>query len=105
MAIYELFIVRTFPCGQSAKPLKLPNAFPPRKVKFVNGILDRIRQDVLRPAARRSNVPAGAMIGDLHLHSHHSDGLLEPSEVVESLIHRVEGSFTDHDSREGWQEM
>ena len=47
------------------------------------------------------------MIGDLHLHSHHSDGLLGPSEVVQraSSIGLKVLSLTDHDSREGWQEM
>ena len=47
------------------------------------------------------------MIGDLHLHSHHSDGLLGPSEVVQraSSIGLKVLSLTDHDSREGRQEM
>ena len=45
--------------------------------KFVNGILDKMRGEILRPAR------SGEMkFADLHLHTHFSDGTFTPEELV-----------------------
>lgn len=47
------------------------------------------------------------MTGDLHLHSHHSDGLLDPATIVERAASLGLGgiALTDHDSIGGWETM
>ena len=45
--------------------------------KFVNGILDKIRGELMRPAQNRE-----MKFADLHLHTHFSDGTFTPEELA-----------------------
>ena len=57
LAIYELFHREDISVVSLNEAIEIAKRFSTKESgKFVNGILDRIRQDVLRPAARRSNV-------------------------------------------------
>ncbi len=50
--------------------------------------------------------PARSAVADLHLHSHHSDGLLSPAALMRLAAERGVGTaaLTDHDTTEGCDE-
>ena len=71
--------------------------------KFVNGILDKIRGELLRP---REIVEM--KFADFHLHTHFSDGTFTPEElVVQAQQAWLCGAWrlTDHDTVEGCARM
>jgi DNA polymerase III alpha subunit (gram-positive type) len=64
--------------------------------KFVNGILDKIRGEILRPARDRE-----MKFADLHLHTFFSDGTFSPEELAGhgARLGFAAMALTDHDSR------
>ena len=85
--------------------------------KFVNGILDKVQEELMRPARiveSRSKRPhaealdvadlgAKNMFADLHLHSSFSDGTYSPEELAaHAARHGLAAiALTDHDTVEG----
>ena len=47
--------------------------------KFVNGILDKVKGELMRPA---EDCQMNSMFADLHLHTNFSDGTYSPEELV-----------------------
>ena len=47
-----------------------------------------------------------ALLADLHLHSHHSDGVLDPAALMRLVAARGVhlAALTDHDTTAGWGE-
>jgi transcription antitermination factor NusB len=72
--------------------------------KFVNGILDKVRSELMRPARI---VIVQMKFADLHLHTNFSDGTFSPEELAGhgQRLGFAALALTDHDSVEGCARM